>query len=190
MGRNQALFSSKTIRDTAAENESRHYGNFTGGRIYPFTTLHYFIDEFDSQPTVSEFSASKLKTFINSCYENAPRYVPGSSQSFVQLLIAMNKSWDEFTSSYGLPVARRIAEMCVRIDVDRAVVISPPAPPHPAPVVVPDLAEDSWFAEEPAQGSSLADSKKCRVEDYEEENFEETEEDTVNDTDVEEETVD
>ena len=92
---------------------------------YPVQSLHFFIDEFDSQPTVSEFSASKLQTFVNACYENAPRLCPGNDQEFVQLVVAMNKSWAEFEAAYGTHVARRIAEMCVRIDFDRVAVIEP-----------------------------------------------------------------
>lgn len=95
----------------------------------------------------------------------------------------MNKSWEEFTSSYGLHVSRRIAEMCIRIDLDRGVVTEP-TPMPPPEVMVSDLADDSWFVEAPAQGSSMVDAKKSRVEDYEAENFEETEEETVDEADV------
>ncbi len=163
--------SSTTIRTIAAENARRSFAYFNNG-TFPFATAHYFLDEFDSQPTVSEFSASKLKTFINSCYDNAPRIGIGNSQAFVQLVIAMNKSWVEFTSSYGLHVARRIAEMCIRIDLDRGVVTEPSAPPPPA-VAVPVSAEDSWFTEPPAQGTDMVNAKKKRVEQYEVETFEE-----------------
>jgi hypothetical protein len=154
--------SSTTIRAIAAENARRSSGYFNDGTIFPFTTAHYFLDEFDSQPTVSEFSASKLKTFINSCYDNAPRIGIGNSQACVQLVIAMNKSWEEFTSSYGLHVARRIAEMCIRIDLDRGVVTEP-TPMPPPEVMVSDLADDSRFVDAPAQGSSMVDAKKSRV---------------------------
>jgi hypothetical protein len=98
---------------------------------YPYTSLRFFLDEFDSQPTVSEFSASKLQTFVNACYDNAPRSRAGNETDFVQLVVAMNKSWNEFESAYGVHVARRIAEMCVRIDFDKDVV-TPPASPRPA----------------------------------------------------------
>jgi hypothetical protein len=180
--------SSTTIRAIAAENARRSRFYFDDPRyVFPFTIAHYFLDEFDSQPTVSEFSTSKLQTFINSCYDNALRIGTGNSQAFVQLVIAMNKSWDEFTSSYGLHVARRIAEMCKRIDFDRGVVTEPAAPP-PAPAVTPDLAEDKWFAEEPSQGSNMVGSKRNRVEEYEAEAVEECDVDTVNDT--EDQTVD
>jgi hypothetical protein len=201
-GEEPGLISSKWIRDVAAENMQKQAAFVWPNAVswvYPFTSLHYFVDEFDSQPTVSEFSASKLKTFINSCYENAPRIGIGNSQAFVQLVIAMNKSWEEFTSSYGLHVARRIAEMCIRIDLDRGVVTEPSAPPPP-PVAVPVSAEDSWFTEPPAQGTDMVNAKKNRVEQYEVATFEEivqeieqeieqeigqeTEQETVDETDA------
>jgi hypothetical protein len=119
--------SAKTIRQTAGDNAMYNRANVP----YPYTSLHFFLDEFDSQPTVSEFSASKLQTFVNACYDNAPRSRAGNETDFVQLVVAMNKSWDEFESTYGVHVARRIAEMCVRIDFDKEVV-TPPASRRPA----------------------------------------------------------
>lgn len=117
---NMAIISAKYIRDKAESNEQglRFKNNIQ--------TLHYFIDEFDSQPTVSEFSISKLQTFINACYLYAPRSRQGNMGDFVQLVIAMNKSWTEFEAAYGVHIARRIAEMCVRIDFGRADVVQPP----------------------------------------------------------------
>jgi type I site-specific restriction endonuclease len=109
----------------------------------PDQSLHYFIDEFDSQPTVSQFSSSKLQTFVNACYENAPRNRPGNGADFVQLVVAMNKSWAEFESAYGTHVARRIAEMCVRIDFDKAV-ITDPEPDPDTPDAIDQLVA-GWF---------------------------------------------
>lgn len=104
----------KSISDIADGNQ--HIGRT--GRGTP-TTLHIFMDEFDNQSTVSEFTSSNLQTFVNRVYENAPRSCTGNTQDFVQLCIAMNKSWAEFEATYGVHVARRIAEMCVRIDFDQ-----------------------------------------------------------------------
>jgi len=129
--------SAKRIREIAASN----------ARMTDQTrlseSLHYFIDEFDSQPTVSEFSSSKLQTFVNACYENAPRNRPGNGADFVQLVVAMNKSWAEFEAAYGIHVARRIAEMCVRIDFDQAVIRDPEPDPN-TPDGVDHLIE-GWF---------------------------------------------
>lgn len=87
-------------------------------------TIHYFLDEFDSQPTVSEFSSSNLQIFVNAIYDNAPRIREGNEQDFVQLVISMNKSLKEFEESYGLHITRRITEMCVCIDFDRPASVS------------------------------------------------------------------
>lgn len=112
---------------------------------YPLQSFHFFIDEFDSQPTVSAFSASKLQTLVNACYENAPRICPGSDQQFMQLVVAMNKSWAEFEAAYGTHVARRIAEMCVRIDFNRVLVIEPKPE---LPGLAPNDAIDDLIAKE------------------------------------------
>lgn len=113
-----ADISAERIRELARSNEqkSEAYGlNY----IHAFYTYHIFVDEFDSQPTNSDFAQSGLQSWVNAIYENSPRLVPGNEQDFVQLVVAMNKSWPEFEAAYGLHVARRIAEMCVRIDFDR-----------------------------------------------------------------------
>ena len=70
--------SAKHIRDTAEHNRRQ------GWNPAPkYSSLHFFIDEFDSQPTVSEFSSSMLQTFINACYENATRVCDGNESDFV-----------------------------------------------------------------------------------------------------------
>jgi hypothetical protein len=42
-------------------------------------------------------------------------------RDFVQLVVAMNKSWSELENAF-IHVARRIAEMCVPIDFDKLTV--------------------------------------------------------------------
>jgi SpoVK/Ycf46/Vps4 family AAA+-type ATPase len=121
------VISPKMIRQIAGDNDMYNRANLP----YLHTSLHIFLDEFDSQPTVSEFSSSKLQSLVNACYDNAPRGRPGNGTDFVQFVVAMNKSWSEFESVYGVHVARRIAEMCVRIDFDKEV-ITPAASPRPA----------------------------------------------------------
>jgi ATPase family associated with various cellular activities (AAA) len=136
--------SAKYIRETAERNRNPPVWD----SVPQFVSLHFFIDEFDTQPTVSEFSSGKLQTFVNACYEHAPRSREGTDWAFVQLVVSMNKSWSEFEAAYGTHVARRIAEMCVRINFDKAV-ISEPVPPAPAPTGhVPDaidLALEGFF---------------------------------------------
>jgi hypothetical protein len=132
--------SAKRIRKVADNNAM-----WSGGAIpWLHESLHFFIDEFDSQPTVSKFSSSKLQTFVNACYDNAPRTRPGNEADFVQLVVAMNKSWAEFESAYGIHVARRIAEMCVRIDFDKAEITEPP-PDRNMPDAI-DLAIEGMFS--------------------------------------------
>jgi energy-coupling factor transporter ATP-binding protein EcfA2 len=126
--------SAKWIRATREENARLR----NAGRPEPHYTIHYFIDEFDSQPTISAFSSSQLQTLVNACYEHAPRNRPGNEADFVQLVIAMNMSWGEFEKAVGVHVARRIAEMCVRIDFDRTT-ISDPVPDTNLPDAI-DLA--------------------------------------------------
>jgi hypothetical protein len=127
--------SAQYIRDTAGLNRRRMW------ELKPkFTSLHFFIDEFDTQPTASDFSSSNLQTFVNACYENAPRSREGNDADFVQLVVAMNKTWPEFENAYGSHVARRIAEMCIRIDFDKDVAI-PPDTPQPDMKVSDDIDE-------------------------------------------------
>jgi hypothetical protein len=105
-----------------------------------------FIDEFDSMPTASQFTYANLQSLVNACYENSPRCRPGNRYSFLQLVISMNASWSEFEAAYGVHVARRIAEMCVRIDFDEEAVIVPSPEPLPAPPAH-QLALDSAIAQ-------------------------------------------
>jgi hypothetical protein len=110
--------SPERIHEIAAQNRSMSR-SFGLEHVDAFNSLHLFIDEFDSQPTVSDFSQSGLQSLVNAIYENAPRQVPGNEQDFCQLVVAMNKTWPEFEGAYGTHVARRIAEMCIRVDFDR-----------------------------------------------------------------------
>lgn len=137
------FISTKTIREYAEHNDFglsghnleeyrhlRHFYNPTplepSAEKAPLHTLHLFIDEFDCQPSVTEFSSSNLQTFVNGCYAHAPRINrTGQEREFVQLVVAMNKSWEEFEEAYGVHVARRIAEMCVRIDFDKSRIDGP-----------------------------------------------------------------
>jgi hypothetical protein len=119
------MMTSKGIRAMADNNAMFGRGVPGWNKPYPFETLHIFIDEFDSQPTASEFSSSNLQTFVNAIYENAPRICSGNDQDFCQLVVAMNKSWSEFVATYGMHIARRIEEMCIRVDFDKAAVVEP-----------------------------------------------------------------
>ena len=56
----------------------------------------------------------------------------------------MNKSWIEFETAYGLHIARRIAEMCVRIDFDKTA-ITEPLPDRNMPGAI-DLAIEGMFS--------------------------------------------
>lgn len=131
--------SAERVKTLARENErlSEAYGL---KQVHPFVTYHVFIDEFDSQPTDSAFAQSGLQSLINALYENAPRVVPGNDQDFCQLVVAMNKTWPEFEAAYGTHVARRIAEMCVRIDFDRNSGVVEPKPENPN--LMPDTLEE------------------------------------------------
>jgi hypothetical protein len=134
--------STERIRELARYNEQTSEAYKMTG-VYPFVTYHLFVDEFDSQPTSSEYAQSGLQSLVNSLYENAPRLVPGNDQDFCQLVVAMNKSWAEFEAAYGTHVARRIAEMCVRVDFDREAVFTSPQPESRA--LMPD-AIDALFS--------------------------------------------
>jgi hypothetical protein len=138
--------SAEEIIRVAANNVTKsHRVPDLKGRVVPFESLHLFIDEFDSQPTASAFSSSKLQTFMNACYENASRSRQGNDQECVQLVIAMNKSWEDFEKTYGVHIARRIAEMCVRIDFSKGTA-QQPTPELPA-VMVRDDGIDELFAD-------------------------------------------
>ena len=118
--------SAERIREIAYWNKSKSQSipsvqEAMSGSVFPFETFHLFIDEFDTQPTVSDFAQSGLQELVNTLYENAPRIVPGNDQDFCQLVVAMNKSRAEFRSAYGDHVFRRIAEMCVVVDFDKDV---------------------------------------------------------------------
>jgi hypothetical protein len=112
------------LRSTSTPDEFAH----VKAAKFAFNTVHLFFDEFDSQPTLSNFAQSNLQTLTNAIYENAPRLVPGNEQDFVQLVVAMNKSFEQFTESYGTHVARRIGEMCVTVNFNET------APPIKSPV--------------------------------------------------------
>jgi hypothetical protein len=66
----------------------------------------------------------------------------GNEADFVPLVVATNKTWPGFESAYGVHVARRIAEVCVRIDFDRAV-IADPEPDENMPDAI-DLALEGY----------------------------------------------
>ena len=66
------VISAKNIRQVEISNSMYGFGGS------PSRSLHFLMDEFDSQPTVSDFSSSKLQTFVNACYDNAPRIRPGN----------------------------------------------------------------------------------------------------------------
>jgi len=88
-------------------------------RMFAFSTLHLFIDEFDMQPTKSDFATSGLESLVNTIYKYAPRKCEGNEQAFCQLVIATNLPWDKFEIAHGIHLARRIDEMCVKVDFDR-----------------------------------------------------------------------
>lgn len=134
--------STERIREIARDNEQWSEA-YKLNYVYPFVTFHLFVDEFDTQPTVSDFAQSGLQSLVNAIYENAPRLVPGNDQSFCQLIVGMNKSWPEFEAAYGVHVARRIAEMCIRVDFDREHGFTSPKPENPN--LMPD-AMDALFA--------------------------------------------
>jgi hypothetical protein len=104
----------------------------------PFETLHIFLDEVDRRTSATVFSSAHFETFLNAVYRNAPRFRLGNDADFVQLIVAMNMSWAEFCRAYGNHVARRIDEMCIRIDFDQEFVIQP----TPAPIAQTTLTND------------------------------------------------
>lgn len=125
--------SAKTIRKVVAENRLW----LSAGMKEPPNSLHFFLDEVDSQPTTSQFTGANWQSFINSVYDNSARNggKPGNDTDWVQLVIAMNTTWAEFVQMYGQHVSRRIAEMCVVIDFDRESPIqTPPASCSPSVV--------------------------------------------------------
>jgi hypothetical protein len=122
-GRQPGLISATRIRKVVGENNMwASYGSKQSN------TLHYFIDEFDSQATVSDFTSGNLQNFVNSVYTNAYRPCEGNETDYVQFVIAMNKSWAEFVEANGQHVARRIKEMCAIIDFDKGTLNVAPAP--------------------------------------------------------------
>ena len=103
------------IRRIADKNEAES-GRFSPPvPVVPWTTLHLFIDEFDSQPTESQFAQSGLQSLIDAVYRYAPRKREGNEQDFCQLVLATNKTWKEFEAAFGTHTARRIAEMCAMV---------------------------------------------------------------------------
>lgn len=105
--------SPKRIKAIASENEAE-CGRFLNPIpvTVPWTTFHLFIDEFDSQPTNSQFAQDGLQSLINTVYQYASRNRAGNEQDFCQLVLATNRTWQEFEATFGQHIARRIAEMC------------------------------------------------------------------------------
>jgi energy-coupling factor transporter ATP-binding protein EcfA2 len=127
------FISAKTIRKVVGENRMW----LSAGRPEPPNSLHFFLDEVDSQPTTSQFTGANWQSFINSVYDNSARNggKTGNDTDWVQLVIAMNTTWAEFVQMYGQHVSRRIAEMCVVIDFDRESPVQTP-PVSCSPIVV------------------------------------------------------
>jgi hypothetical protein len=120
------FISSGYIRQVAGENtRSKAHGSIFS------STLHYFIDEFDSQPTVSDFTSGNTQNFVNAAYANTYRPCGGHETDVVQLVLSMNKSWAEFVEANGKHVSRRVKEACAIIDFDNGTMnVTPPAPPQ------------------------------------------------------------
>ena len=93
---------------------------------------------------------------------------------FVELVISMNKSWSEFEDAYGIHVARRIAEMCVRIDFDKTTVTEPLADPNMPDAI--DLALEGVFGSviQPGQHVRIRTGPERELPNFGDETLEET----------------
>jgi hypothetical protein len=128
-----SFISTNKIREIVTDNKLW----LSAGRKEPPHSLHFFLDEVDSQPSTTDFTRANWQSFINSVYDNSARNggKTGNDTDWVQLVIAMNTTWAEFVQMYGQHVSRRIAEMCVVIDFDReSPVQTPPASCSPTVV--------------------------------------------------------
>lgn len=103
------------IHELARQNENNSTALF---ETAPLTTLHLFIDECDTQPSDTLYALDQVKSLINEIYENAPRKGDGNQQAFCQLVLTMNKTWDEFKAKYGDDIAHRVDQMCLRLNFD------------------------------------------------------------------------
>jgi Cdc6-like AAA superfamily ATPase len=112
-----SFISSNKIREIATDNKLWT----SAGRAEPPHSLHFFLDEIDSQPSTTDYTRANWQSFINACYDNSARNGgrTGNATDIVQLVVAMNTTWAEFVNMYGQHVSRRIAEMCVVVDLDR-----------------------------------------------------------------------
>lgn len=126
--------SSQTIERYALQNADRKKTNdykcMTSDRavnLLKLYSLHFFLDEFDSQPSDTDFTRANFQTFLNKIYENTGRQRAGNQADFVQAVFAMNKTMAEFQAAYGQHAYRRIPEMCVVIDFDKAALTEPVA---------------------------------------------------------------
>jgi hypothetical protein len=117
-------FDEDAMRLTAQYNEMMSR-NLKLEYTHPLHTLHLFMDEFDSEPSDTKFARDSMAKFVNTCYRYAERVGIGNDADFLQLIVAMNKSWAEFIETYGKHIARRINEMCVTIDFDSGVKTDP-----------------------------------------------------------------
>ena len=112
-----SFISSNKIREVVTNNKLW----LSAGRAEPPNSIHFFLDEIDSQPSTTDYTRANWQSFVNACYDNAARNGgrTGNATDIVQLVVAMNCPWAEFVAMYGQHVSRRIAEMCVVIDFDR-----------------------------------------------------------------------
>jgi ATPase subunit of ABC transporter with duplicated ATPase domains len=140
-GPDTVLESADSIRKLAKANEQIKRSNdfdmmsctsANGVRLRRLHSLHVFLDEIDSQPSTTDFTQGNYQMFINRVYEHTGRKRAGNQSDCVQFVCAMNRTMAEFEQTSSLHVYRRILEMCVIVDFDKATITDPTAP-----VVVP-----------------------------------------------------
>jgi ABC-type dipeptide/oligopeptide/nickel transport system ATPase component len=150
-GPDTVLESAQTIRkleslnkQAARENDTRrmHAGS-KGVDLLKQYSLHIFLDELDSQPSTTEFTQSNWQAFANRVYEHTGRKRTGNQSDFVQFVCAMNRSMEEFRQNTNTHTYRRVLEMCVIVDFDKATVTAPAEPVTPVAPLPADQEIDA-----------------------------------------------
>lgn len=105
--------------------DMQHCTSRFGVTLRRMHSYHFYLDEFDCQPSYTDFTQGNFQMFMNRVYEHTGRKRAGNVSDYVQFVCAMNKSMDEFKNTSSLHIYRRVLEMCTVVDFDKATITAP-----------------------------------------------------------------